>query len=82
MSNSLSIHFHLKHYKESGLPFTDYMFLLLYENKEDWMIKEIMEVLNLKERQTVRIRNRLTDFGYLKKNSRGKYELTDKMYKQ
>jgi len=82
MSNSLTIHFHLKHFKESGLPFSEYTMLLLYEQREDWEVSELMEVFHLSERTLTRMRDRLYSQGFLERTTRkGEYYLTNKMYK-
>lgn len=79
MSNYLTVHFHLKHYKDSHLPFADYMLLLLYENKQDWQVSEIADILSLSGRTITRMRMDLAERGYLKKEVT-KYYLTDKLY--
>jgi hypothetical protein len=81
MPTSLTLHFHLKHFKESGLPFSEYAMLLMYEQKEDWEIIDFKEMFHLSERTVTRMRIKLTDSGFLKKvNRHGRFCLTDKMY--
>jgi Mn-dependent DtxR family transcriptional regulator len=77
---TLTIHFHLKHFRKSRLSIGEYMFLMLYEIKNDWSLKELGEVLFVSEKTIRRIRNKLTKRDYLKSERRGKYSLTDKLY--
>jgi hypothetical protein len=82
MPNSLTLHFHLKHFKESGLPFSEYAMLLLYEQREDWRFPELEEIFHLSNRTLARMRDRLTSEGFLIKiNGGGDYSLSNKLYK-
>jgi DNA-binding MarR family transcriptional regulator len=79
MPNSLTIHFHLKHFKESGLPFSEYALLLLYEQKEDWSVNELQEIFKISDRTMIRMRGRLYKMGFLKRTETlGEYCLTQK----
>ncbi len=79
--NHLTIHFHMKHYKESGLPFIEYMLLLVYENNEKYTVDQLSSILSLSNRTLTRLRGNLVNQGFLKKiNNKGYYSLTDKLY--
>lgn len=80
MANKLTIQFHLKHYKDSGLSFLDYMVVLLYEQKNTWTTDEIGELLSVAPRTAHRMRIRLAHGGFLKKENGIRYSLTDKLY--
>jgi hypothetical protein len=83
--NKLTIHFHLSHFQSSGLPLVEYFLLLLYEQRQDWTVKELMLVLSQSDRTVTRMRVNLTARGYLKKLPRETvrpfFLLTDKLYK-
>jgi hypothetical protein len=74
MPNSLTLHFHLKHFKESGLPFSEYMLLLLYEEKQDWRVAELVENMKLSDRTIIRMRGCLIKRKYLKNNDEYRFE--------
>lgn len=82
----VTIHLHSVHYLESGLALQEYMILLLYEQRTDWIIKELSEFLCVSERTLTRCRLGLLHKGYLIKKGRGgtsadpRFELTDKLY--
>jgi hypothetical protein len=80
MTQKLTIHFHVRHYKESGCCFMDYMFLLLYEQRDDWTIKELASLLSQCGKTIIRIRQRVIAGGYLEQRRLGRYVLTDKLY--
>lgn len=83
MSNSLTLHFHLKHFKESELPFSEYALLLLYEQKTDWRVAELVENMKLSDRTIIRMRSCLVSKGYLKNNDEYRFEyfVTEKFLK-
>jgi Mn-dependent DtxR family transcriptional regulator len=74
---------HEKHYKETGLPLMDYIYLLMHEEREP-SVKELKEFLCITERTIYRMRRYLVQQGYLEtkkfKNKRFSYHLTNKMY--
>jgi predicted transcriptional regulator len=81
MPNSLTIHFHIKHFRESGLPFSEYTMLLMYEQREDWTVIDFKDMFHLSERTVNRMRGSLMDGGFLKKvKGNGRYSLTNKLY--
>lgn len=75
----MTIHFHSKHFEDQSLPVTEYMMLMMYEQRSDISIKEIMKTLKISERTVIRIRSLLTDSGYLEKSEKSYYP-TNKLY--
>lgn len=80
-----TVHFHMKHYKATGLSFMEYFMVLLYEEKNDWSVKELEDILNVTDRTVQRMRNSLVGQGYLIKGERRSqdtriYLLTGKGY--
>jgi DNA-binding IclR family transcriptional regulator len=77
----MTIHFHTNHFVISGLPLLEYFILLLHESKERITISVMMKNTGVTERTVVRARQNLHSKGYLSKNDRNEYVLTDKAYK-
>lgn len=75
----MTIHFHSKHFENQPLPLTEYMMLMMYEQRSDISIKELMKTLKISERTVIRIRNLLTDNAYLEKSEKSYYS-TNKLY--
>lgn len=78
----MTVHFHTKHYQESGLNFPHYMMILFYELKQNWKVKELEVLFTLSERKIIRLRQDLVRDGYLERVSFKVYKLTDKLYKK
>lgn len=77
----MTIHLHTTHYLQSGLSLIDYLFLLFYEQKNDWPARELGILLGVSERTAVRMRMTLVDTGYLVQGkTKWTYFLTDKLY--
>lgn len=77
----MTIHFHSKHFIETGMHLNEYMILMCHENCSIIPVLTLMKYVGMSERQTYRLRTNLVSLGYLKQGDiQNEYYLTDKLY--